>query len=201
MKMWSRGLSESRARKKCRKWFGFGLDLLWIWILFGYISRHLWRCFLMCFLDASFSIPVHHLDARGSTNDVKLMPKVKKRMSWNHLVECVKSIAGTAQEPHGELPRWAQESLFSGLISRRRSGEVWIRFCSDITNFRAPFRKPLEWLLGNKIHFFLDLEKLCLGHMLLEGPAVGARSLWVFRFCRIASSSVTPCTLKGVGES
>ena len=160
--MGSRGLSESRARKKCRKWFGFGLDLLWIWcgfwsgdlrswLLFGYMSRHLWRCFLMCFLDASFSVPVHRLGAQGCRNDAKMKPKVKKRMSWNHLVECVKSMAGTVQEPHGELPRRAQESLFSGLISRRRSGEVWIRFCSDITHFGFHLGSPWNDFLVIKL--------------------------------------------------
>ena len=124
MKMGSRGLSECRARKKCQKWSGFGLDLLWIWFLFGYISWHLWRCFLMCFLDASFSVPVFHLDVQGYRNDAKLMPKVKKRMSWNHLVKCVKSMAGTVQEAHGELPR----RVVSGLISRRHSGGVCVHF-------------------------------------------------------------------------
>ena len=105
-----------------------GLDLVWIWLLFGSILRHFGRCFLMCFLDASFSVPGRHVGAQGSRNDAKMRPKVNKRMICSHLVEGVKSMAGTVREPHGEVPRRAQESLFSGLISRRRSGEVGIRF-------------------------------------------------------------------------
>ena len=34
-----------------------GLDLVWIWVFFGYILRQLWRCFYVFFVERSFSAP------------------------------------------------------------------------------------------------------------------------------------------------
>ena len=68
----------------------------------------------MCFQEVSLSSPGRPLGAQSDRKGAKMMPKVMKKVVQRHLVDRVKSMAGTARERHGEVPGRVQEPVFSG---------------------------------------------------------------------------------------
>ena len=66
----------------------------------------------MCFWDAYFSSPGRPLGAQSDRKGAQMEPKVIEKVDRRHLVERVKSMAGTVREGHGEVPGRVQESVF-----------------------------------------------------------------------------------------
>ena len=68
----------------------------------------------MCFQEVSLSSPGRPLGAQSDRKGAQMEPKVMKKVVPSHLVERVKSMAGTVRERHGEVPGRVQEPVFSG---------------------------------------------------------------------------------------
>ena len=96
----------------------------------------------MCFWGASFSPPGRPLGAQGDRKGAQMNPKVIEKLVQRHLVERVKSMAGTVREGHGEVPGRVQEPVFSGTRCEgfpiRSRGGFGMIFC----DFRCPLGVP-----------------------------------------------------------
>ena len=67
----------------------------------------------MCFQEVSFSPPGRPLGAQGDRKGGKMERKLIEKVVRRHLVEQAETMAGTAREPHGEVPGRVREAPFS----------------------------------------------------------------------------------------
>jgi hypothetical protein len=96
----------------------------------------------VCFQEVSLSSPGRPLGAQSDRKGAQMESKVIEKVVQRHLVERVKSMAGTVRERHGEVPGRVQEPVFSGTRCEgfpiRSRGGFGMTFC----DFSCPLGVP-----------------------------------------------------------
>ena len=138
----------------------------------------------MCFLDASFSVPVRHVGAQGYRNDANNEAQSEENDDLKPLCEMCQKHGRHCTGATWRGPEEGPGISFFRIDLQKAFGRGLNPFFCDFMRFALHLGSPWNDFLVSKFTLCLDLEKQSIKCMLLEGPAAGVWLPWVFIICK-----------------